>query len=85
MDPPRIERGAHPCKGRVLPLDYGPNSNFTPYLFLIFSLNKMVCKSNLIIIIIFLGGDPSAGSPTDTLCRLNLPCLLKILLRKVSS
>ena len=26
----------------------------------------------------FLGGDPSAGSPTDTLWRLNLPCLTKI-------
>ncbi len=24
-----------------------------------------------------LGGDPSAGSPTDTLWRLNLPCLTK--------
>ena len=25
-----------------------------------------------------LGGDPSAGSPTDTLWRLNLPCLTKV-------
>ena len=23
---------------------------------------------------VFLGGDPSAGSPTDTLLRLNPPC-----------
>ena len=22
----------------------------------------------------YIGGDPSAGSPTDTLLRLNLPC-----------
>ena len=32
-----------------------------------------------------LGGDPSAGSPTDTLCRLNLPCHTKIHSRKISS
>ena len=32
----------------------------------------------------FLGGDPSAGSPTDTLWRLNLPCLTKIRLWRAS-
>ena len=29
-----------------------------------------------------LGGDPSAGSPTDTLCRLNLPCRTEVHLKK---
>ena len=35
-------------------------------------------------LIIFIGGDPSAGSPTDTLCRLNLPCHVKVHSRKTS-
>ena len=30
-----------------------------------------------------LGGDPSAGSPTDTLLRLNPPCRTKIRVRQV--
>ena len=30
----------------------------------------------------FIGGDPSAGSPTGTLCRLNLPCHAKVHSRK---
>ena len=33
----------------------------------------------------FIGGDPSAGSPTDTLWRLNLPCHEKIFLLWASS
>ena len=33
----------------------------------------------------FIGGDPSAGSPTDTLCRLNLPCHVKVRLLRASS
>ena len=41
--------------------------------------------SRLLSTNIFLGGNPSAGSPTDTLWRLNLPCLAKILHRNVSS
>ncbi len=31
-----------------------------------------------------LGGDPSAGSPTDTLWRLNLPCHTEVCSRKTS-
>ena len=32
----------------------------------------------------YIGGDPSAGSPTDTLWRLNLPCHTEVRSRKPS-
>ncbi len=39
---------------------------------------------DVVISIIIIGGNPSAGSPTDTLWRLNLPRHAKVLLLKVS-
>jgi hypothetical protein len=59
MDPPGIEPGPGRCKRPVLPLDYGPSMMYE-YLSLLVENKK-------------IGGDPSAGSPTDTLCRLNPP------------
>ena len=43
MDPPGIEPGSHPCKGRILPLDYRPNNLIRPSQFL--SFPKIVCRS----------------------------------------
>ena len=44
-------------------------------------LKKMIDYLKFLLI---LGGDPSAGSPTDTLWRLNLPCFTKVLPWRVS-
>ena len=76
MDPPWIEHGFPRCKRGVLPLDYGP-------------VWKNVKLTGKVVKLIFrrnnnIGGDPSAGSPTDTLWRLNLPCHTEIRLRRVS-
>ena len=38
VDPPRIELGSLPCKGNILPLDYGPNDKSCFLSFLIFSV-----------------------------------------------
>ena len=34
---------------------------------------------------VFLGGDPSAGSPTDTLLRLNPPCRRQARIRHLNA
>ena len=55
MDLLGVEPRFHPCKGRVL----------TAILQAL--LTRMYVEERLPDNIIFLGGDPSAGSPTDTL------------------
>ena len=62
-----------------------------PYLYLgpvVFKFNykRYERKQSFIfaILIINLGGDPTAGSPTVTLWRLNLPHHAKVLFRRIS-
>ena len=81
------------CKGSILPLNYGPiEKDFIGLKSfpkaVIFSCNLYTLLFFLFLFLlkdfskIFIGGDPPAGSPTGTLCWLNLPCHTEVLLRR---
>ena len=81
MDPPWVEHGSPACKASILAVGQRARAIY-------FNLTRLTkdeyVETIVIVLIIIIGGDPSAGSPTDTLWRLNLPRHIKVLPRRVS-
>lgn len=83
-------RGLMLAKHALCQLSYGPiisqgDSGLKCFRSVFWQNNHLIIFLSLILYNKFIGGDPSAGSPTDTLCRLNLPCHVKVRILRASS